>query len=161
MQRQMLAAWVGITAVVWVLAGCETASVPADVGTTVPLTITKVHLGNDPGLPPYDVVLVNSKKELEALGSTDLVKQNIDFTTVSLVVFSLGEQPTGGYWANINSVQIRGDALFVQGVANQPGPNDMVAQVLTYPVCAVEIEKVYAARVHPEIETIIGQRRPR
>ncbi|MEE9212260.1 MAG: protease complex subunit PrcB family protein [Phycisphaeraceae bacterium] len=161
MQRQMLAAWVGMTAVVWVLVGCETASAPADIGTTVPLTITKIHRGNDAGLPAYEVVLVNSQEELEALGSTDLVKQDIDFTNVSLVVFSLGEQPTGGYWAYINSVQIRGDDLYVQGVANQPGPNDMVAQVLTYPLCAVEIEKVYAARVHPEIETIIGQPKPR
>jgi len=141
-------------AAAFIFSGCQ--SVPTNESQltipTVPLTIFKYHIGNDAGLSAYNVSLVNSIDDLEALGSTDLIKQDIDLDKVSLVVLSLGEQSTAGYEPRITAVQLRGNELFVQGQVKRPGPNDVVAQVVTYPVCAVEIEKVYAATVHPEIE---------
>lgn len=66
----------------------------------------------------------------------------VDFAKHSVVLFSLGQQPTGGYSADIIAMQIKGDDLFVQGTAIAPSESDITTQVITYPFCAVAVAKL-------------------
>ena len=160
MRTYVLLLWSGLIAVaVGVGAGCQSVERTATTA-VVPVAIADHHHNNDPGLPSHEVVLVNSRRELEALGSTDLVNTDIDFANTSLLVLSLGGKPTGGYWVCITGVQRQGEKLYVQGVVNQPGPDEAVAQTVTHPYCAVETEKIYGTTVYPEIEAVTGMAMP-
>lgn len=150
MQKLSLAAFIGLTGLVCMLIGCE--SVPKATSLTTPITIFKHYHGNDSGLPAHSVELINSQDELEQIGSVELINKDVDFSHVSLVVLSLGQSPTDGYETCISSVQIRSGELYVQGIAIQPGSDEVITEALTYPYCAVEIEKVYSDTVHPEID---------
>ena len=150
MQKLSLAAVLGLTGLVCMLIGCE--SVPKVSSVATPITIFKHHHGNDSGLPAHSVELINSQDELELIGSVELIGKDVNFNQVSLVVLSLGESPTDGYETCISSVQTRSGELYVQGIAAHPSPDESITEVLTYPYCAVEIEKVYSDTVHPEID---------
>ncbi len=148
MHMQQRLAW-GMCLVV-VFVGCQAAGPTG--GDAVPMAIHEHHHGTDDALPGGDVLVINSRAELEASGSRDLINRDIDFRRVSLVIMSAGEMPTSGYEACIAGVQVRGSQLIVQGTVNGPAPDEVVAQVLTHPYCAVEIDKTRATSVHPEIE---------
>lgn len=66
----------------------------------------------------------------------------LDLSKHSVVLFSLGEQPTGGFSADINGLQLKGQQLYVQATAVAPGPDSVVAQALTNPYCAVAVDKL-------------------
>lgn len=68
----------------------------------------------------------------------------VDFAKHSVVLFSLGQQPTGGYSADIVALQAKGSDLFVQGTAVAPGQSDTTTQAITYPFCAVAVAKLDA-----------------
>ena len=123
---------------------------------TQPLAIVQQIQGSDSGLAGAMVLVINSAAELEELGSTDLAEHAIDFGEHSVVLVAWGECPTAGYAVRIDAVQQAGDWLFVQGLATQPAPDQMVADVLTYPYAAAVIGKVDASLVKSEIDTIEG-----
>ena len=64
-----------------------------------------------------------------------------DFAKHDVVLLTLGEQPTGGYAADITALQRVGDTLYVQATATAPGPAAEVTQVVTHPFSAVIIDK--------------------
>ena len=125
-----------------------------------PLTVLRRFEGNDPGLTQPGVVVVNSREELQALGSVRLADQQFDFERESVVVFTLGQRPTTGYWANIDAVQKIDGELFVQGIANRPSDKQVTATVLTIPYSAVVVPKTGATQVRREIESTTGWASP-
>jgi len=125
--------------------------------TTDPVTVLNRFNGSDPSLKERTVFLVNSRKQLEQMGATELAKLDVNYSTNSLLVLALGEEPTGGFWGRIDAVQQRGDTMFVQGVANRPGDSETATQAVTYPFDAVLIPKTQAAIIYPEIESVSGQ----
>lgn len=149
--------------------GCETAgpsssselnsvSVPVAVDADLlPLPILRHSALNDSGLNELGVRLFNSRAELErhVPAASQLAEVEVDFATESLIVLSLGERPSGGYWTRITGVQYDrdADALYVQGIANQPGENAPVTLAMTWPSDAAVIPKVRAGTLHPEIES--------
>ncbi len=137
-------------------AGCQSSAIPS-IGSTTPVNVVQQITGNDPGLINPSVTVITSPAQLQALGSKDLAAKKIDFGRWSVVLLALGQQPTGGYWARITGVQDRGDQIFVQGLANKPGPNDSVTQGVTCPYAAALIAKTKTTVVHAEIQSVIGQ----
>jgi len=122
-----------------------------------PLVIQRQFTGNDAGLTQPDVMLVNSAEELETKGSEDLRSKEIDFSEHSLIVVTMGQRNTGGFWAHIESAQLVGDQLFVQGSVNKPAADAMVTQQITYPYAAAVIPKVAEdVTVVPELDQLQG-----
>jgi hypothetical protein len=139
-----------LTASMLILTGC--ASSPATgMGSTRPVLVAQDYWGDDATLKSDDLIfLVNSKAELEKMGSQDLVKKNVDFTKQSLIVVTLGAQKSPGYWVRITGVQQAGDKIFVQFQANKPAKVDPTATAAAAPYAAVVIPKVSAATLVPE-----------
>ena len=67
-----------------------------------------------------------------------------DFARHDVIVVSLGEQPTGGYVADITALQRVGDTVYVEAVASAPGPAEEVTQAVTHPFSAVIVDKLPA-----------------
>lgn len=143
------------------LIGCKPTGVIQLSGSDLPrpVQVLRHHSGSDPGFRDPVVLLINSDEELDSLGSYTLTGK-VDFRSESVIVLALGEKPTSGYWAQITSVQRKGNVLFVQGTANRPREDQPVAQVLNYPYDAVVIKKIYSATVRSEIESVLGKPQP-
>ncbi len=125
-------------------------------GRTVPMTVLRSASGSDAAVCTAGEWLINSDEALAALGSSQLNDLGVDFVTESLVVITLGEQPTGGFWLRIDGVS-RGDrGLYVHGVANRPGDEASQVQMVTCPFAAVVIEKTISAVIRPEIRSVQG-----
>jgi len=150
MTRRNLLMWTVLVAAF--LAACETTPNDPIGGRTVPISIIEHHRADDPVFKDVGALLINSHEDLDASGSLTLADLDVNFSTNSLVVLAAGEQATGGWSATITGVQMRGDALYFQGVIERPGKDDVASQALTYPIAAAVIEKVNASIVHPEIE---------
>ena len=131
------------------LVGCQTGI----GGRTTPVPILHHAQADDAGFQYATVELINSWDELNAMGSSALNDIQIDFDTQSLVVLALGEQTTGGWYAQITGVQQRGSELFVQGFAYPPAGDAATTQAMSYPIAATIIPKSKATMIHPEIET--------
>ncbi len=112
------------------------------------MTIDHVDRGDSAALTLPGVRLIKSEEQLRALGSDELLAIAVDFDDSDLVVVSMGEQPTGGYWCDVTAVQQVGNTLWVQATVNRPGEDEVVTQALTYPYCAAVIEKTAATRAN-------------
>ncbi|QQE13795.1 protease complex subunit PrcB family protein [Planctomycetota bacterium] len=121
-----------------------------------PVAIKKAQAGSDAALTSAGVQVVNSDVEMNELGA-DLAALKPNFDEESVVILSLGEKNTGGYWVEITGVQQVGETLYVQGRANQPGENEIVTEAIEYPYAAVVIEKVEPASVIPDLDQVEGQ----
>jgi len=139
-------------------AGCQTDQRPtiSTSGQAVPVVILRRYSGSDWGLKNPQVRLIQSRQQLIATGSVELAQQPIDFGLESIVLVALGEQPTSGYWARIDAVELHGDTLKVRGTANRPDDHDIVAQVLTYPYGAAVIGKLEVHTLQNDIESVQG-----
>jgi hypothetical protein len=152
-----LAASLGLAA-----AGCNSTDDSGDaVGTTLtPLPIANQHHGQDAnGITRPTVKLINSKAELDAVGSEELSAKKIDFKKTTVILLAVGEQPTSGYWANVTGAQVLGQTVFVQGVVNRPADDDITAQVLTYAYAAAEVAKVTGV-ISSDIQDAVGHKFP-
>jgi hypothetical protein len=130
------------------LAGCTTAPVAVPVAG---------HFnGSDPGLKNADRHLINSQQELVKLGSKDLLKQKFDFEHNSLIVVSLGTQPSAAYWTRIAAVQRKGHHLFVQVLINQPDAAQAATKKNTNPYDAVLIAKATDVKLRVEETNLQG-----
>ena len=139
------------------LTGCQSTMAPTtQVEPTNALSVLRTHAGSDAAMPKPAEWIVNSQDELEAIGSGPLGQISVDFDNETVVVIALGEQPTAGYWVTFISASQHGSTLYVQGTANQPGPDQVVAQVMTYPYAAAVIPKIDATVLIPEIDSVIG-----
>ena len=156
--RQCAMLLTGLFATVAIL-GCQGG--PQKVEIPQPVSIQARYQGDAPGLKEPTVELIETRKELKALGSDAIAKKaDLDFNKQSLVVFALGEKPTGGYWAWIDSLQKEGDTLWVTGRANRPSENQSVSQQITHPYAAVVIPKVDVARVRDDIQSVVAKMPP-
>lgn len=75
-------------------------------------------------------------------------------TEVMLLVWAMGEKPSGGFGVDISAVQLFGSTLVVRAHLREPGADEMVTEALTYPfhvvaVPAVAFEEVYWHRIRP------------
>ncbi len=127
---------------------------------TSPVKIVRRYGGSDAGFKDPGVRLINSKQQLQQLGSVDLKTRGISFDKESIVLLTLGEKPTTGFRGWITGVQYADGKLFVQGVANRPTKDQIIMNMLTYPYDAVVIPKVSKATVHAEIRSQSGRRTP-
>ncbi len=135
--------------------------VSADRPLAEPVAMFDQSYGGDAGLTEGKVYLVSTEIELEALGTeTIAANHDVDFRTQDLVILALGEQPNTGYWTQITAIQLEGTNLQVQATANQPGPDDIVVQELTYPYCAAKILKTGAHTVQSDVTSVHGQAKP-
>ncbi len=121
----------------------ETAT-PSAMATDVPI-IAKVA-GQDLRVSDPMLGLVN-QSALTKLGLDQIFADQgveLDPAQHSVILLSLGQQPTGGFAADITALQRKGDELFVQGTAAQPTSTDNVTQAQTFPFAAVAVEKLPA-----------------
>lgn len=134
---------------------------PAADDTMVPLVIRAQHTGQQSGVEERMIKLITSQSELDALGSEELSKLKVDFQSRSLVVATMGQRSTGGFWVWIDGVQKRGGRLYVQGRENRPAMDEMTTQVITTPYAAVEIDRVSGGLLLVEsFEPVTGKPSP-
>jgi len=175
-------AFLAIAAIAALTFGCEstTHEPPADAGAGVDggaadtgampdvrsaadasaVTIVEQVVGDDPAFVLPDVLLLTSQDEADAAGVPIALTDGVDWDAHAMVVVAMGRRSTGGYWARIAGVQQVGDTVYVQGLANAPGPDDMVTQAITHPFAAAKIEPVDADKVRADITSVTGQRPP-
>ena len=58
------------------------------------------------------------------------------------VIINAGEKSTGGYEINIIDITYDGTEMVITVEETSPGPDEMVTEALTYPSCAVELDKL-------------------
>lgn len=141
------------------LVGCQGAAKSSAAGKAQPVQILRTQTGSDAGFQAPQVLLINSAEELSATGSQELSKLSPSFETESIIVLTLGQQKSGGYWAQILGVQVQGNQIFVQGIANRPADEEATTQALTYPYAAVVIPKLHG-EIRSEIESVVGHPAP-
>ena len=160
MRHYLTAGWMGLMLALQV--GCASPSlvVQDTLGLTESVTIQRQQSGSDSNLTSAGQWLVNCQVQLDTFNSSEIARLEVDFDTESLVLITLGEQPTSGYWVEIMGASQLEDRLYVQGVANRPSEGAVTAQDLTYPYGAAVISKTDAGLLHPEIESVEGQAKP-
>lgn len=97
--------------------------------------------------PGFDVAA--SPDQWQALRRT-LVQQpplpDVDFRREWVVAAFMGEKPTGGYLVDVREVVREGRRIRVTVVQEEPGPNDLVTMVITYPGHIVAVARPPAGR---------------
>lgn len=137
------------------MVGCESTG---PIGSPAkPMPILAHYRGDDAGLKHPMVKLITSRQQLESLDAEQLVQMDVDFNKKSLVVLAVGEQLTGGYWAQITGAQKSADTLYVQGVVNRPAPDQIVTAALTHAVAVAVIDKVEPLSLSSQISDVVGQ----
>lgn len=106
------------------------------------LVIAERLSGDQSGITRPRFELITSQSRLDALQSEELSNLAVDFDKHSLVLKTLGQKPTAGYWVWIDSVSRKGSRLYVQTTVNAPGEGAMTAQVITTPYCAAVVPKL-------------------
>ncbi len=136
------------------MVGCQSASnpsgnvdpAPAVAANTEPVPVLREMQGDDASLKLPGAVLVNAANQT----TLNLAPLEVDFDRESVVIVSLGTQPTGNYGVKVNSAQKKGAKLFVQGISMQPHNPAAAPKTPTHPYSAVVIPK-FQGTVHPEI----------
>ena len=131
------------------LAGCSSDSATTTTSTPAadPLASNVPILAKISGDQlPIDQPMLQMLDEaaVQEMGLADaLSEQGIgyDFDQHAVLLLSLGEQATGGFSADITAIQQVGNELYVQGTAVAPGPDAVVTQAVTFPFCAVAIDR--------------------
>lgn len=158
-----LSIMVGLSLLISVMGpGCSSNPAPDETEAGQPQNVTiveKIH-HDVSGIDTPGVYLIRSQQQLDEFGSATLKALRVDFSESSLVVLALGQQPTAGYWARITAIVQMGDSLIVQGLANRPAADQLVAQVLTTPFCAAVIPVTTASEVRSQITSVTGQSPP-
>jgi len=145
------------------LTGCETAPEEMPYQTmelAEPVTMSYKVIGGHPALAEPCVALINSQAELDGLGVEGMIGVDVNFNNQQVLIAALGEMPTAGYWIDITAVHQEGDVLQVYGHANRPAGDQMTGQVLTYPYCAVVIDRTGATTVGDQIDSVEGLEPP-
>lgn len=142
-------------------AGPATATSPMAPPTAAePVTLVQQASAEQGGPTRGGTYLVKDEAGLAALGVQALEGLSPDWASQDVVILGLGEQNTGGFWANISGMQLVGDTLFVQGTVNSPAADAMTPQVMTAPYAAAVIEETTATRAQGDYEEVTGQPMP-
>lgn len=165
MRRWALATFaVGLAVTLTGCGGGNKATGPtSDVGLPIaaePVEIVDKTRGDQPAFSMPGAILIKTSEDLAAEGLDGIEGLNVDLASHDVIVVSLGEQPTGGYWTDITGAQLVGDTLWVQATVNRPADSDGVTQAITYPFAAASIANTTATRVHLEPREVIGQPTP-
>ena len=67
--------------------------------------------------------------------------EDIDFSEDMVVAVFMGEKPTGGYSIEIKDVLKKKDHIEFLIEVDEPGPDDMVAQVITSPYHIIKLDR--------------------
>ncbi|MFP4144332.1 MAG: protease complex subunit PrcB family protein [Phycisphaeraceae bacterium] len=103
------------------------------------------------------IVLIRDEADLQAMGLEELPVE-ADLAEQDVVLATMGEQDTGGYWVRIDGIQRLGNTLYVQATFNAPAEDATTTQALTYPFAAAVIPNVEGdVTVSPDIEQVRGQ----
>lgn len=132
----------------------------AHYGLATPVGILDTVSGEHEVFAAPGLILINDMADIEGYDETPLAGLEVDFAKQSIIVLALGQQPTGGYWASIDAIQLEGDDLVVQARVNQPGPDQMVSQVISHPFAAVVVPKVENVKLHGDFDAVSGQPQP-
>ena len=128
---------------------------------TTPLTIEAQIQSDDPGFKYPDLCLITSKADLEKLHSQELINKGIDFDTHTVVLLTVGEKPTGGYWGQILGVQVDGDDVYVQGMVNATAKDAKTTQSVTHAYAAAVCPRFAARNLHKgDIVPVTGLPQP-
>ncbi|MEM8737953.1 MAG: protease complex subunit PrcB family protein [Planctomycetota bacterium] len=117
---------------------------PAPPPRAVPVEILSQAAGQNLSVDAYGLNLID-RRAFTDLGLAAVFSEQgfeVDFQSHSVVLLSLGEQPSGGYSAQITALQRKGPELFVQATAVAPGPSDVVTTQMTTPYTAVVTPKL-------------------
>jgi hypothetical protein len=112
-----------------------------------PVIILERVNGSSAALDTIGKMHIETQAQYDALGDENIFPGGVNFDENDLVIVALGEQPTGGYSINIESLQLEGGELAVTGKASAPGPDAVTTQALTYPYSAVLIANTSADKV--------------
>lgn len=137
------------------LVGCQgNGGTAASVGSDLaqPVMILERVNGDSAALKTIGTMHIETKDQYDALGDANIFPGGVDFDAADLVIVALGEQATGGFSVNIDSIQLQSGELAVSGKATTPGPDSVTTQALTYPYSAVLIPNTAADRVVPYID---------
>ena len=126
-----------------------------------PVPVLNQVRGSDEALQEPGVRLLTTAAAAEQAGVSHVAEGlGVNWDEQSLVLLTLGQQPTAGYWAQIRGVQQVGDVLYVEGTANRPAEDAALAQVVTYPYAAAVIRNTGATRALISVESVVGQETP-
>lgn len=92
--------------------------------------------------PGYHVAV--DEQSMTALWSRLVQPQErpaVDFTREWVLGAFMGERPTGGYRIDIQEVRLKGREITAVVTQKQPGPDDFVTMVFTYPGHVVAVER--------------------
>ncbi len=151
-----------LAALLPVVPGCQSArDRDRDPSPLVPMPVLMSTGGQDAQIERTGVFLAHRPLDLLPLGQDVVEDLSIDFDTQTAVVVTLGQRPTAGHWVRIRSAQLEGDRLYVQFTINEPGEDQMVAQVITHPWAVATIPRVGPqVRIHAEPEEVTGAALP-
>lgn len=121
-----------------------------------PVVILQDMVSTDDALKEFKTHLINSKEELDALGSEVLSATDVDFEANSMIVVALGKRDTAGFWARIDGVQQGAGKVYVQATLNRPDPASNPEAKAESPFAAVIVKKVSGAIV-PEFKAVTGK----
>ena len=110
----------------------------------VPVSFTTLDRGEQSGIDKPRQVIMQSAAEWAALRiqpAGDRTRPAVDFTRSTLIGVFLGSRPTAGHAVEITRIEREGSSLIVTYHEQRPGPDEMVAQMLTSPYHLVQIEK--------------------
>lgn len=145
--------------------GCETnRNQPAGPGfeAAEPVAIIDQMHGNDPALdqPARVVRLIQDRPGLDRLEADSLAELDVNFSDHDVILVTLGEQPSGGYWAHVTGVQKVGNVLYVEGMVNRPGEDEAATQALTQPYTVVIVPKTGASHALSDLDEVTGETMP-
>jgi len=110
-----------------------------------PVAFKKLDTGLHSGIEEAQQVVVRTPAEWKTLcarHASGRACAPVDFSRSIVLGVFLGSRPTAGFTVEITSVERDGDALTVSYRERKPGPDDMVAQMLTAPFVLVTIDRV-------------------
>ncbi len=132
----------GLLAALCLVAGCngqEETPAQARVGQEVP--IFREFQGQQGPFPDRAFLAIQRPEAWNALWG-DQPAPEIDFSRQTVLVALMGQQPTAGYTIDIVDVRATGQNIMAYVATQRPDPDDVVAQVLTYPYSMVVVPKL-------------------
>lgn len=153
MQTNKITGWLMMLVLaIGTLTACQSGETVESTEMATPIPILRGTEGSETSLRYMGAWLIQSRADLNTIGSPTLSALDVDFDNESLMLLAMGEQPSAGYRIQITGISKVGDELFVSGIANVPDASMMNAQMLTCPYAAAVIPKTRAKRVIPEVQ---------
>jgi uncharacterized lipoprotein YehR (DUF1307 family) len=105
---------------------------------------SKADESSVPNGTPVDYIVEDEPFPSAVKEIVEVVRKTGGFRAITVqhrtyIIIALGERNTTGYSIKVKSVIKQSDHLQVTYVEKKPGPNDVVAQVLTYPYIVVSV----------------------